>query len=152
MAAGSYTLYNRAKYYLNTGQIDLDAGNIRSKLYQSDSNASTSTLSTRSQVTNPVTGGGYKAASGGSYLLANYSVTTGASAGEYIFNSDDTVYTASGANITSIMYDVLYAGSGGGGLLLAWCKLSTAAFTVTSGNTLTNQVNASGYFTITSTP
>ena len=29
MAAGSYVLYNEAKKYLNTGQIDLDTNTIK---------------------------------------------------------------------------------------------------------------------------
>lgn len=149
MAAGTYTLYNSAKKKLNSATINLATGVIRSKLFQGDSNASDYTLSALASITNPVTGGGYKAASGGSYALANVTVTTVGSAKQYMFDADNTVYTASGADVTSIMYDVIYQS---GGALIAWCKLSATAFTVTSGNTLTNQVNANGYFTITSTP
>ncbi|MCC6359567.1 MAG: hypothetical protein IT450_12555, partial [Phycisphaerales bacterium] len=57
------------------------------------------------------------------------------------------VFTASGANITSIMYAVIYVS---GGKALCWSKLSTAAFSVTSGNTLTIGANSTGgAFTIT---
>jgi hypothetical protein len=82
-------------------------------------------------------------------------VTAGASAKQIKFDADDSVFTASGADIGSIMYSVLRVGTSAGdaaGKLIAWAKLSATVFNVTSGNTLTNQYNALGLFTITSTP
>jgi hypothetical protein len=145
MAAGSYTLYNKAKKYLNTGLIDLDTNVLYDGLYKSTSNASTYTLSNTSELTNPVAAGGYT----GAKQLGSVVVTAGASAKQIKFDAADSIFTASGGNIGSIMYSVIYAS---GGKLLCWAKLSTAAFTVTTGNTLTNQYNAAGIFTITSTP
>lgn len=151
MAAGSYTLYNEAKKYLNTGQIDLDTNTFYDMLYKSTSNASTYTLSNASELTNPVSGGGFT----GAKALTSVVVTAGASAKQIKFDAADSVFTASGGNIGSIMYSVIRVGTSAGdatGKLVCWAKLSTAAFTVSSGNTLTNQYNASGIFTITSTP
>lgn len=123
----------------------MDSNVLLSKLFKSTSNASTYTLSDISEVTNPVSGGGYT----GAKTLTSVVVTAGASAKQIKFDAADVVYTASGGNIGSIMYDVIYAS---GGKLIAWAKLSTAAFSVTSGNTLTNQFNSAGIFTITSSP
>jgi len=103
------------------------------------------TLTNVSQITNPVSGGGYT----GAKQLTSVVVTTGASAKQIKFDAADSVFTASGGNVGSIMYSVIYQS---GGKLLAWAKLSTSAFTVTSGNTLTNQYSSSGIITITSSP
>jgi hypothetical protein len=81
--------------------------------------------------------------------LGGVLVTTYGSAKQIKFDATDTIFTASSGNIGSVMYSVIYAS---GGKLIAWAKLSTSVFTVTSGNTLTNQYNAAGIFTITSTP
>lgn len=145
MAAGSYTLYNEAKKYLNTGSIDLDTNVLYDGLYKSTSNASTYTLSNTSELTNPVAAGGYT----GAKVLGTVAVTQGTTAKQIKFDAADSIFTASSGNIGSIMYSVIYAS---GGKLICWAKLSTAAFTVTSGNTLTNQYNSAGIFTITSTP
>ena len=122
---------------MNVGLIDLDTNVLYDGLYRSTSNASTYTLSNTSELTNPVTGGGYT----GAKTLTSVVVTAGASAKQIKFDAADSVFTASGGNIGSIMYSVIYAS---GGKLIAWAKLSTSAFTVTTGNTLTNQYNAAG--------
>jgi len=98
-----------------------------------------------------VAGGGYT----GAKALTSVVVTAGASAKQIKFDAADSVFTASGGNIGSIMYSVLRVGTSAGdatGKLIAWAKLSTSVFTVSSGNTLTNQYNAAGLITITSTP
>ena len=145
MAAGSYTMYNSAKKYLNNGGIDLDTNVIYDGLYKSTSNASTYTLTNQSQLTNPVAGGGYT----GAKALGSVVVTAGASAKAIKFDANDSIFTASGGALGSIMYSVIYAS---GGKLLAWAKLSASAFNVTTSNTLTQQYNALGLFVITSTP
>jgi hypothetical protein len=142
MAASAYTLYNESKKYLNNGTIDLDTNVIVEKLFKSTSNASTFTLSTLASVTNAVDSAGYT----GQRALTGVVVTQGASAKQIKFDANDTVTTASGANITSIMYSVIAQSAG---KVICWSKLSTAVFTVTSGNTLTNQFNSAGIFTIT---
>jgi len=123
----------------------LDTNALFDGLFKSTSNASDYTLTNVSQITNPVSGGGYT----GAKQLTSVVVTTGASAKQIKFDAADSVFTASGGNVGSIMYSVIYQS---GGKLLAWAKLSTSAFTVTSGNTLTNQYSSSGIITITSSP
>lgn len=141
MAAAAFKVYNEAKQYMLNGTIDLDAATIRMALYKSTSNASTFTLSTGASVTNVVNAAGY---TGTKSLTA--SMIAGANASTYKFTFANVIFTASGADVTSIMYALIFVS---GGKAICWSKLSTAAFSVTSGNTLTIAANAtSGAFTI----
>jgi len=140
MAASAFQLYNEAKKYLLTADIDLNAALLKAQLHKSTSNASTFTLSTLASVTVPVTGGGYAAKT-----LASVAVTAGASAKQIKFDAADLVWTATGSAIVSIMYLVIGVS---GGKALCWSKLTTAVFTLSTGNTLTVQFNASGIFTL----
>lgn len=144
MAVGNYTVYNEAKKYI-ASSLNLATDVLYSALYKSTSNASTYTLSNISELTNVVNAAGYT----GAKALTGVLLTAGASAKQIKFTSDNPVFTASAANITSIMYEVIYAS---GGKVLAWCKLSTAVFSVTSGNALTINRPANGVFNFTSTP
>ena len=141
MAAAAFLIYNEAKKYLLTGVIDLDTSTLSSHLYKGSSNASTFTLSTLASVTVKASGG-YT----GVKNLASIAVTAGASAKQIKFDAADVIFTASGANVGSVQFYVIGVS---GGKSLCWSKLSTAAFTVTDGNTLTVAFNASGIFTLT---
>lgn len=140
MAASAFQLYNEAKKYLLTADIDLNAALLKAQLHKSTSNASTFTLSTLASVSVPVTGGGYAAKT-----LGSIAVTAGASAKQIKFDAADLVWTASGSAIVSIMYLVLGVE---GGKALCWSKLTTAVFTLSTGNTLTVAFNAAGIFTL----
>lgn len=149
MAAGTFTLYSSAKVKLATGTtIDLDAATIRCKLFKGQAAASVSAaagISLFSQI-------------GTTNAAANCSVKTlgtptvaklSAAALTAKFDASDLVFTAEGGNIASAQYLVLYqSNSAGGGPLICWNKLSTAAFTVTSGNTLTVTMPTAGLFVI----
>ena len=141
MAAGAWNIYNSAKRYIVNGTIDLDTTAIKAYLLKSTSNASTYTLSTVAALTNPVSAGGYK----GPKALTSMSVKQGASAKQSKWSAAALVWTASGANIGSVMYAVLGVS---GGKVICWSKLSTAAFNVTTSNTLTLTMNSGGIFTI----
>jgi hypothetical protein len=139
MAASAFNIYNNAKRYLVDGTLDLDTDTIVSALYKSDSNASTFTLSLLSEVTGSVAGqAGYP----GNKTLTISIGDTGLST---MVDSTDLVFTASGADLTSVMFLVI---AESGGKLICWCALSTALFSVTSGNTLTVTINAAGVFTM----
>ena len=142
MGVNAFNLYNIAKKYLNDGTIDLDTNVIKAYLCKGSSNASTFTLSTLALITNKVSGGGYK----GALRVSAAAVINQGSAKQYIFDSTALVYSASGANITSIKYLALAVS---GGKAICWCHLSTTTFTVTSGNKLTVTPPATGWFTIT---
>ena len=141
MAAGAWTVYNEAKKYLTNGTIDLDTNVLTCKLFKGSSNASTFTLSTLASVTVAVSGG-YT----GNKTLGTVVVTQGASAKQIKFDAADFIFTASGADLAAVKYAVIAVS---GGKAICWSKLSTTVFTVTSGNTLTVTLNASGIFTIT---
>lgn len=135
MAAAAFKVYNETKRDLINGNIDLELI-MRMALYKSTSNTSTFTLSAASELTNVVNAAGY---TGTKTLTA--SVVVGANASTYKFTFANVIFTASGADITSIMYAVIFES---GGSLVCWSKLSTAVFSITNGNTLTIAANATG--------
>jgi hypothetical protein len=139
MAATAWRVYNEAKKYILSNDLDVDAATMRIKIVKGTSAAAVSDY-TRSTYASCGTG-----ACGNpvSKTLSAITIGDGASAKVQRFDAADQVFTASGADATSLQYAVIGLS---GGKALAWCKLSTAVFTVTSGNTLTIQFNASGIF------
>lgn len=145
MAAGNWVLYNKAHKKLVDGTLDLDTNVFRCRVFkaQAAASVSVSTLSLLSQI-----GTTNKAANMSSYPFTGASVVTVNGSATYKWSVPQLVITASGGNATSLQYAVIYNSlSAGGGHVLAWCKLSTAAFDVTQDNTLTI-TNSSGVFTI----
>lgn len=136
MGASKWRVYNEAKQKITNGTIDLDAATLRMALFKSGGNVTTLTLSTFASLTTKVSGGGYTGAK-----TLTTSVIVGANASTYKFKFGSVVYTASGANIGSIRYAVIYVS---GGACICFCALSTAAFDVTTNNTLTIAANATG--------
>lgn len=144
MAAGAWTFWNIAKKKLMDGTFDLDTNTFRMSLYTSASNAATLTLSTRTSVTNEVTENFGYSSSG--KPLASVTWAVGASATEYRWNAAAIVWTAAGGSIANIKFAVIWQSSGVADKLLCFSQLSTAQFTVTSGNTLTITPSANGIF------
>lgn len=143
MAATAWNLYNAAKKYIGNGTLVLGTTAFKLKLTTSASNASTFTLSTMAAITGEISArGGYVA---GGRALASMIWTAGASAKQYKFSSADVVFTASGSSLINVKYAAIGVS---GGKALCWSRLTTAQFTVTSPNTLTIQMNASGIFTM----
>jgi hypothetical protein len=149
MAAQAWSVYGTAKLKLGAGTISFP-GAYRIGLVKSSSNFATfSTLSTWSVVTNEVTSGNGYSTSG--KTLANESWNTGASSLQMKFDADDVVWTATGGNITSIKAAVIWASNAtpANEHLLCAASLTSSEFTLSSGNTLTIQMNASGILTLT---
>lgn len=144
MAAGAWTFYNIAKKKLMDGSIDLDTNTFRMSLYTSASNAATLTLSTRTSVTTEVTEQFGYSSSG--KPLASITWAVGASATEWRWNCAAIVWTAAGGSIANVKFAVIWQSSGVADKLLCFSQLSTAQFTVTSGNTLTITPSANGIF------
>ena len=144
MAAGAWTFYNIARKKLADGSFDLDTNAFRMSLYTSASNAATLTLSTRTSVTSEVTEANGYSSSG--KPLASVTWATGASAKVYRFNCAAIVWTAAACSISGIKFAVIWQSTGVADKLLCFSQLSTAAFSVTSGNTLTITPSASGIF------
>lgn len=143
MAASAWRMYNEAKKYLWTGDLDLNAGGLRMKLLAGTKSAAVSnyTRSTFASLTHITTNLKTPVKTPG-----NIYVSSGTSAKELKFTTSAVVFSASGGTVTSIQYAVLGISAG---KALAWCKLSTAVFSLSSGNTLTITPNASGIFTLT---
>ncbi len=147
MAAGPWTFYNIAKKKLMDGTFDLDTNSFRMSLYTSASNAATLTVSTRTQLS----AAGFEVTEAFGYSssgkpLASVTWAVGASATEWRWNCAAIVWTASGGTIASIKYAVIWQSSGVADKLLCFSQLSTAQFSVTSGNTLTITPSANGIF------
>lgn len=150
MAAGKWKLYEPAKEYLADGTFDLDnaALGLTCALFLSTSNANTLSSGTYGALTNEhANGNGYT--TGGIALTGE---TWSQTSGTATFDCDDVVFTASGGSITA-RFAVLYANATLNSVvkpLLAVCLLDTtpADVTVTTGNTLTIAMHASGVFTL----
>jgi hypothetical protein len=146
MAAGAWTFYNRAKFYIGNGTIDLDTDNFRMGLYTSASNAATLTLSTHAAVTSEVAEANGYSSSGKPITAVTWA--TGASASEYRFDSTSVVWTATGGTIPNVRYAVIWTSGSTAAerALLCYSELSTSQFTVSTGNTLTITPSANGIF------
>ena len=147
MAAQAFKLYNRAIRKIGAGSILL-TGAVRIALVGSASNFATRTLSLFGSITDQVTSGNGYSSSG--KALASESWTAGASAGQIRFDAADPVWTATGGAINSIKGCVLFMSGASAGAchLLAFASLTSSAFNLASGNTLTLQFNSSGIFTV----
>lgn len=145
MAASAWALYNEAKKYLMSGDIDLNSSSFRMSLYTSASNANTATLSRLDEVTNEVAeANGYS--SSGKALTVTW--TAGASASEYRFSFTSVVWSANGGSISNVRYAVVWitGASAGARKLLCRSALSTGQFAITAGNRLTISPSANGMF------
>jgi hypothetical protein len=151
MAATAWAFYNEAKHKIcigsATGGINLSSDVFNLALFKSavTAPAETATLSVFTEISNQCTGGAYTA--GGKTLSNTTWAATAATTQK--FDGDDWVITATGTTISAVKYAVLFNSiSPTSGFLLCWSKLSTSPFDVTTGNTLTVQINNAGIFTL----
>lgn len=148
MAAGTFDFYNKFKEYMADGTLDLDANTFDIHLSKSTGNYATKTLSTYGSLTDLLTD------VNAVKQLSNVLWTTGASAGQMKFDADDVVMTASGSAFTSIFAAIITQRAGASdqaptNRLIAFVTLSTTQFSVSTGNTLTITMPATGIFTLT---
>ena len=148
MAAGAWTVYNEAKKYIGNATINLSATVFRITLHTSASNANTATLSIFNELTNEVSEANGYSSSG--KAMTNEVWTVGASAGQYKFDADDVFWSASGGAISNVKFAVIWlsAATSATRRLLCRSQLSTSQFSISSGNRMTIQVNASGILTL----
>lgn len=144
----SITFYNSFREYLADGTIDLDTDSFKVALVASGYTFAT-THTVYADLTNELsTANGYT--SGGAALA---SVTWGISTVTATFDAADTTWTASGGSIVARRAIIYKDGTANAIVkpLVASILMDTtpADITVTDGNTLTLQWNASGIFTIT---
>lgn len=148
MAAGAFTIYNKAKKKIGNGSINLGSSNFRWQLHTSASNANTATLSTIASVDNQVSEANGYSSSGKAFSGKLW--TVGASAGQYKFDSTAVFWSANGGSIADIKFLVAWVSGASAGArhLLCRSQLSTSQFTLAIGNRLTITPNASGIFTM----
>jgi hypothetical protein len=148
MAAGAWAVYNESKKKIGNGTISLAATVFRITLHTSASNANTATLSIYNELNNEVSEGNGYSSSG--KALANEVWTVGASAGQYKFDADDVVWTATGGAINNIKIAAIWlsAAASANRHLLCRSVLTSTQFNLSSGNTLTLQMNSAGILTL----
>lgn len=142
MAASKWQVYNEAKKYICNGTVDLDVGTIRMKIVKGTDAAVVSNYTRSSFASSVGTGLTF---SGATTVRTPPNVSVRMSSGSVmVFDFDAVVFTASGS-LTSLQYAVIGVSAG---VAIAWCKLSTAAFALTAGNSLTITPAAAGVFTL----
>ena len=146
MAASKWQIYKLAKSRMITGLIDLDSGSVRMKLLAGTKAAAVSNYARglAGSLTHLTTN-----LSAATLTVSGYAITS-LNASQFMFDSTAVIFKATGGNVTSIQYAVIYTSgaSAGASFAIGWCKLSSAAFQLSDGNTLTVTPNASGYFTL----
>lgn len=151
MAAGKWKVYDLAKKYLADGTFDLDlATNWKMALFLSTSNCNT--LSTGTAVYGDFTN---EHANANGYTTGGVAISTPVwtnAAGTMTWSIGNGIWTASGGSIVA-RFAMIYQNATVNSIVkpvLCVCLLDTtpADVTVTTGNTLTVQINASGVFTL----
>ena len=138
-AAGAWTFTNNTRTYILNALFDWDTDSFKMALFLSTSNLG-ATSTTYAAVTNEhANANGYT--TGGVALTNTLAGTTTVTA-----DTGDAVWTASGGSIVA-RFAAIYEVAGN---VLCYCLLDStpADVTVTTGNTLTVQINASGVYTL----
>lgn len=150
MSVQAFRFYKTAKLYIS-GTIALGSTACDLHLVKSTSNFATTTLSTYGSLTNEI-------ASAAGYGLSGKAMTktwaSGVSAGVKRFNFTAISHVANAAAMTSILGFVVVARTGASAKapankLLGFASLTSAIFTVSSGNKLVINPSASGLFELT---
>lgn len=155
MAAGAWKIFTRAKRNMNTTAtpIHLD-GVFRMSLHRASASAGvlkiTNTgISTFASVFGEISARGGYAVGGRSIPGIKWTVGASTKQMKFSFTTAGLVFTASGSALNNIKYAVIRNSTGAGaGKVLCFCTLSTAAFSISSPNTLTILPAATGAFTL----
>ena len=147
MAAGTWTVFNKAKKKIGNATMSLASTVWRMTLHTS-AMRTVLTLSTFASLSGEVTEANGYSSSG--KALANEVWTVGASAGQYKFDCDDPFWSANGGTISNIKYAVIWISGASANARHVLCRsqLSTSPFSLSAGNRLTIQMNASGVLTL----
>ena len=163
MAAGTWKLYTRAKRIMGTGGNAMTAGGItlgvgvfKMTLHRASASAnilkvSNGGISTYASVPGEISARGGYVANGRNIVPATGKWTVGASTKQMQFTMTTIglTFTASGSALNNIKYALIRTSSGAGaGKVLMFCTLSTAAFTISSPNTLAVLPASTGLFTL----
>jgi len=153
MAAGKWKVYDKAKVRLADGTFDMDNASLGLTMALFLSTSNCNTLSVGTGVYGDLTN---EHANANGYTTGGVALTTETwtnSTSTTTFDCDDVVWTASGGSIVA-RFAVIYCNATVNTIvkpLLCVSLLDTAPadVTVTTGNTLTIAINASGVFTLT---
>ena len=154
MAAGAWKVFNRAKKYIGNGTLSLSSTTFRMCLATSASNLKT-TASGRPLINRTSLTGQVVSTLGCPVLgkaMTGEVWTTGASARQIKFDTDDLVFTATTSAIANIKYAVIFltGASAGAQKLLCYSTLTTSQITsLAADNTLTVQMASGGVLTLT---
>jgi hypothetical protein len=141
---------------MTAGGVTLGVGVFKMSLHRVSASANllkitNGGISTFASVTGEISATGGYVAGGRNLVPATARWTVGAStkAMKFTYSTVGLVFTANAGNLTNIKYAVIRTSSGAGaGKVVCFSTLSTAAFTVTSGNTLTISPSGTGVFTM----
>lgn len=155
-AVGTIKVYTRAKRNLMTGTITLGAGVFKMSLFRASASAnilktSNGGISTFASVPGEISATGGYVTGGRNLVPATGKWSVGASVHQMKFYASTVglVFTANGASLNNIKYMGIRNSTGSGaGKMLCYCTLSTAAFTISNGNTLTITNATTGWFTL----
>jgi hypothetical protein len=146
MAAGNWIVYNTFKKFMSDSTFNVGSTTVNVALH-TNTYAPALTDSLFADATNELsTTNGYTA--GGAALASMTFTQSGQTA---TFTSANPTWTASGGSIGPFRIATLHGVgtlNGHTNPLMAYCVLDTADITLTTGNTFTIQINASGIFTI----
>lgn len=139
-AAGAWTFTNGGRTSLLNGTFDIDTDSYKMALFLSTSNIGAASTTYAGLTNEHAAANGYS--TGGIAVTLTLAGTTTVT----VDVATDPIWTASGGSIVA-RFAVIYEVSGN---VLCYCLLDStpADVTVTTGNTLTVQINASGVFTL----
>ncbi len=153
MAAQAWKIYAAAKKKIGNGSLTLHTGVFKMSLHRNSASGtitSLSAISIFSSVAAEISATGGYAAGGRSVPGAGWTVGASALQFKFRYTTAGLVFTASGASLSNIRYALIRKSSGSAtsGFPLCYCSLSSAAFTITSPNTLTILPASAGVFTL----
>lgn len=144
MAADKWLIYHGFKEYAGDGSIDMDGDTFKVTLHTSASNAADLTTDLHGSITNEVTGNGYAEQTLTSVTWTRVTATV-------TYDSANSAYTASGGSIVArfaVIYDDTPTSPADPNVCYSLLDNTPADVTVTDGNTLTLEMNASGILTV----
>lgn len=150
MAASAWSVFWTAKHRmgLTTSGFNLSGAIMRMSLHRTAASANllTGFASTFGSISFMASGGGVNAEG-----LTLSAVTWTGTGGVETFDCSNKVYSPTNSALTSVRYAVIRMSSGAvtSGFPLCYAALSTTAFDVGAGSTLTVQMATTGIFTLT---
>lgn len=143
----TFTLFDEFLKNLANGTIDLDSHTFKAALTNTAPNQGTNTVF--ADITDLTAGNGYTAA--GTALSGVTWAETGAGTGIWQFSFTDPSWTASGGDIATHRYLVIYDDTAASDELVGYVDRGASAV-ITNGNTRTWDFGASGAFQMDATP